>query len=178
MKNKKPVIFLTFANDKQDDAMYLRNLPLELHNIREALQPAVQAGLCEVIERTAATVDQIFDIFQDPYYKDRIALFHYGGHASGTQLMLETLDGGHGASNSDGLVPFFGKQKGLQLVFINGCSSQEQALQMIDEGISAVVGTSQAINDTVATEISKRFYTGLASGLTIDQSTYFPIMPR
>lgn len=170
MKNKKPVIFLTFANDKQDDAMYLRNLPLELHNIREALQPAVQAGLCEVIERTAATVDQIFDIFQDPYYKDRIALFHYGGHASGTQLMLETLDGGHGASNSDGLVPFFGKQKGLQLIFINGCSSQEQALQMIDEGISAVVGTSQAINDSIATEISKRFYTGLASGLTIDQS--------
>ena len=170
MSNKKPVFFLTFANDKVDDALYLRNLPLELHGIRDALQAAVKAGLCEVVERTAATIDQIFDIFQDPYYKDRIAVFHYGGHASGNQLMLETLDGGHGTSHSEGLVPFLGKQKGLKLVFINGCSSQQQSLEMIEAGIPAVVGTATAIKDTIATQLSTRFYNGLASGFTIDQT--------
>ena len=170
MENKKPVIFLAFANDKVDDALYLRNLPKELHGIREALHKAVQAGLCEVVERTSATIDNIFDIFQDPYYKDRIAVFHYGGHASGNQLMFETLDGGHGASHSEGLVPFFGKQKSLQLVFFNGCASQEQSLEMIEEGVPAVVGTSMAIKDEIATELATRFYNGLATGQSIEQS--------
>jgi hypothetical protein len=167
MNAKLPVIFLTFANDKVDDALYLRNLPKELHGIRTALAKAEKAGLCEIIERTAATVNDIFDTFQDPRYKDRIAIYHYGGHASGNQLMLETLEGGHGASHSDGLVPFLGRQKGLQLVFFNGCSSQEQALELSEAGVPAVVGTSSAINDEIATELSDRFYNGMAAGHTI-----------
>jgi hypothetical protein len=84
----KPLIFLAFANDKVDNARYLRNLPLELDGIRKALQPAVREGLCEVIERANVTIEQIFDVFQT--YKDRIAIFHYGGHADGYQLLLET----------------------------------------------------------------------------------------
>ena len=169
-QNKKPVIFLAFANDKVDDAMYLRNLPKELHQVREALQPAVKAGLCEVVERTSATVNDIFDTFQDPYYQDRIAIFHYGGHAGGDQLMLETLEGGHGFSYSGGLIPFFGKQKSLKVVFFNGCSSQQQAIDLIEEGVPTVIGTSSAIKDEIATEISGRFYNGLASGLSIEQT--------
>ncbi|MGB0862583.1 MAG: hypothetical protein ACPGXZ_06670 [Saprospiraceae bacterium] len=170
MKTKLPVIFLTFANDKVDDALYLRNLPKELHSIRTALVKAEKAGLCEIIERTAATVDDIFNTFQDERYKDRIAIFHYGGHASGNQLMLETLDGGHGASHSDGLVPFLGRQKGLQLVFFNGCSSQAQALELSEAGVGAVVGTATSIKDEIATELAGRFYNGLSSGHTIYES--------
>jgi hypothetical protein len=103
METQLPVIFLTFANDKMDDALYLRNLPKELNAIRNALEKAERANLCEVIERTACTVEDIFDTFQDERYADRIAMFHYGGHASGSQLMLETLDGGHGVAHADGL---------------------------------------------------------------------------
>jgi hypothetical protein len=170
MKTKRPVIFLSFANDKVDDALYLRNLPKELHGIRTALVTAEKAGLCEIIERTAATVDDIFNTFQDERYKDRIAIFHYGGHASGNQLMLETLEGGHGASYSDGLVPFLGRQKGLQLVFFNGCSSQAQAIDLSEAGVPAVVGTASAIKDEIATELAGRFYNGLSSGHTIYES--------
>ena len=170
MKTKIPVIFLTFANDKVDDALYLRNLPKELHSIRTALAPAEKAGLCEIIERTAVTVNDIFDTFQDPRYQDRIAVFHYGGHASGNQLMLETLDGGHGVSHSDGLVPFLGRQLGLQLVFFNGCSSQAQAMDLSEAGVGAVVGTTTAIKDQIATELAGRFYNGLASGDSIYES--------
>jgi hypothetical protein len=170
MKTQKPVVFLTFANDKVDNAKYLRNLPLELHNIRAALQPAVSTGLCEVVERTAATIGDIFDVFQDPRYRDRIAVFHYGGHAGGKQLLLETLEGGHGFSNSEGLVPFFARQKGLQLAFFNGCSSGPQAQEMIDAGIPLVVGTATEISDEVATNLSSRFYNGLAGGDTLEQA--------
>ena len=170
MKKNVPVIFLTFANDKVDDALYLRNLPKELHGIRTALDKAAKEGLCEVVERTAATVEDIFNTFQEPKYQGRIAVFHYGGHASGSQLMLETLDGGHGQSYSDGLVPFLAKQKGLQLVFFNGCSSQEQAMDLSEAGVPAVIGTATAIKDEIATELSGRFYNGLASGLSINES--------
>jgi hypothetical protein len=170
MKNKLPVIFLTFANDKVDDALYLRNLPKELNAIRTALVKAEKAGLCEVIERTACTVEDIFDTFQDPRYEDRIAMFHYGGHASGSQLMLETLDGEHGTAHAEGLVSFLGKQNSLQVVFFNGCSSQEQAMELSEAGVPAVVGTATAINDAIATELAGRFYTGIASGFTLNKA--------
>jgi hypothetical protein len=170
MNTPKPVIFLTFANDKIDDAQYLRNLPTELRRIRKALEPAISSGLCEVVERTAATIGEIFDVFQSRQYGDRIAIFHYGGHADGKQLLLENLEGGYGFSHSEGLVPFFARQKGLQMVFINGCSSEEQAQEMIDAGIPLVVGTSTSISDQVATSLSTRFYQGLAGGDTLEQA--------
>lgn len=167
---QKPVIFLAFANDKEDNARYLRNLPKELDGLRKALNPAVQAGLCEVVERASATIEQMLDTFQDARYKDRIAIFHYGGHADGYQLMLEQLDGSHGVAHGAGLVTFFAKQKGLKLVFFNGCSTQQQTLEMVEAGIPAVIGTSSAIGDDIATNLSIRFYNGMAQGLSIDKA--------
>ena len=39
-KTKKPVIFLAFANDRDDMVNYLRNLPEKARQIREPLQRA------------------------------------------------------------------------------------------------------------------------------------------
>lgn len=165
-----PVIFLAFANDKVDNARYLRNLPRELDGIRNALLPAVKAGLCEVVERANATIDNILDTFQDQRYRDRIAIFHYGGHADGYQLLLEELDGSHAIAHGGGLVSFFAMQKGLKLVFFNGCSTHQQSLELTQAGIPAVIGTSNAINDDVATLLAIRFYRGIAQGMTLERS--------
>lgn len=165
-----PVIFLAFANDKVDNARYLRNLPRELDGIRNALLPAVKAGLCEVVERANATIDNILDTFQDQRYRDRIAIFHYGGHADGYQLLLEELDGSHAVAYGGGLVSFFAMQKGLKLVFFNGCSTHQQSLELTQAGIPAVIGTSNAINDDVATLLAIRFYRGIAQGMTLERS--------
>ena len=81
----KPVIFLAFANDRDDTVNYLRNLPEEARQIREPLQRARRDGLCELVELANATADDIFRVFQDPEYRGRIAVFHYGGHANGYQ---------------------------------------------------------------------------------------------
>jgi hypothetical protein len=140
----KPVIFLAFANDRVNETAYLRNLPKEMSGIREVLQKAVKAGLCELVERANATIAQILDVFQDNYYKDRIAVFHYGGHANGYQLLLETMEGEHASAHSEGLISFFAKQQGLKLVFLNGCSSQQQALDLIEmEQTCLVLGRKQ-----------------------------------
>lgn len=166
----RPVIFLAFANDRVDDAAYLRNLPKELDGIRKALYRAQEAGLCEVVERANVTVENILNVFQDQRYRDRIAIFHYGGHANGYQLLLEAVDGTNVSAKSEGLVPFFAKQRSLKLIFLNGCSSQQQALDLIEAGLPAVIGTSQSINDDIATKLAIRFYNGLGNGAGIDKA--------
>jgi len=167
----KPIIFLAFANDRNDDGEgYLRNLPKELEGVRRALYRAQQAGLCEVVERANSTVYNIMDVFQDERYRDRIAVFHYGGHANGYQLLLESAEGGVDEASSEGLVPLLARQKGLKLVFLNGCSSQQQAMDLSEAGAPIVIGTSQAISDDIATKLSIRFYSGLAAGASINRA--------
>jgi hypothetical protein len=165
--SSKPVIFLAFANDKEETGAYLRKLTQERNGIRDALMPAQEEDLCEVVVEPDANIDRIIGIFQSKNYRDRIAIFHYGGHADSYRLLLETYSGERAIAHSTGLVSFLAEQKGLQLVFLNGCSTQQQAEELIEAGIPAVVGTSQKINDEVATSLSVRFYKGLAEGITI-----------
>jgi WD40 repeat protein len=167
---QKPVIFLAFANDRVDYAAYLRNLPKELRGIRDELEEAKNKNLCEVVERSNAAIEDILDVFQDDTYKNRIAIFHYGGHASGYQLLLESLSGGHAPAHREGLAAFLARQEGLKFVFLNGCSTQQHALELTKAGIPAVVGTSQSINDEVATNLAIRFYNGIANGASLEKA--------
>lgn len=88
-----PIIFLAFANDRQNSNQYLRNLSKELDGIRTALRPLEKEGICELVVRSNATLQQIVDVFQDSVYRNRIAIFHYSGHADSYQLLLESMEG-------------------------------------------------------------------------------------
>ena len=129
-KPNKPVIFLAFANDLTVGGQYLHNLRNEHMGFRNALQKARQEGLCELEVLSNTTIKDMINVFQD--YQDRIAIFHYGGHAERHELLLESLTGEHSAAQSEGLVSFLAKQKGLQLVFLNGCCSQQLAENLRD----------------------------------------------
>jgi len=164
----RPVfLFLAFANDRVDPAHHLRNLPEEQRRVRAAMAPAVQAGICEVVERANATVEEVFDVFQAAGYRDRVAVFHFGGHAGSGALLFESREGAATAAHAEGLARFLGEQRGLELVFLNGCSSQGQVQGLLDAGVHAVIATSQSIDDEVATELSTRFYRALAAGIPI-----------
>lgn len=163
-----PVIFLAFANDREDGVRYLRNLPEEARRLRDELEPAVNAGLCEVVERMNATTEDIFRVFQSAEYRDRVSVFHYGGHANGYSLLLESAQGAPAAADAGGLARFLGEQNELQLVFLNGCSTQRQSQGLLDAGIPTVIATSTAIDDGVATDFSSRLYRGIASGANIE----------
>jgi hypothetical protein len=56
----------------------------------------------------------------------------------------------------------------LELVFLDGCSSQQQALEMIEAVVPSVIGTSQSINDDIASRLAGRFYNGLGQGTGIE----------
>ena len=82
-KNNKVVIFLAFANDRDNSLRYLRNLPDEARRLREVLETAEKADLCEVVIRSNCTADDIFKVFQDPQYRNRIATQYVGQNLSG-----------------------------------------------------------------------------------------------
>ncbi|MCB0260053.1 MAG: hypothetical protein KDE62_10105, partial [Calditrichaeota bacterium] len=96
-----PVIFLAFANDRRD---YLYNLTEEQNGIRNALRSAERNGLCEVVYETDTDIDKIFRTFDE--YQDRIAIFHYGGHAEDYSLLLKAASGERQYARSEGLMAF------------------------------------------------------------------------
>ena len=59
------------------------------------------------------------------------------------------------------------QQRGLQLVFLNGCSTQGQVQGPARRRGAAVIATDQAIDDAIATDFATRFYQGLAGGAAI-----------
>lgn len=160
---EQPAVFFAFANDRTEGGRYLRNLPEEKRRLRDTMEQA--NGQCEVIVRANVTADEIFDVFRQ--HLDRIAVFHFGGHAGSAELILETCAGRTTAAHARGFAGFLGQQDGLALVFLNGCSTRGQVRGILDAGVPAVIATSQAIDDAVATDFSTDFYKNLASGATI-----------
>ncbi len=166
----KPIIFLAFANDRERRARYLRNLPEEARRLRSMLEGAERAGLCEVVVRQNVTLEELFAVFQGAEYRDRIALFHYGGHANGYELLLEAAGGGVESAHAAGLAQLLGAQRGLRLVFLNGCATEPQAWGLLEAGVAAVLVTSQAIDDAVALDFAGHFYAGLGGGASLERA--------
>ncbi len=162
-----PVILAAFANDRSDQTRFLRNLSEEAKRIQSVLSPA--QSLCPLVLLPSATLDEILSAFQT--YRDRIVVFHYAGHANGFQLLLESSTGGVHRVGAKGLASFLGQQQGLQLVFLNGCSTERQAEDLLNAGVGCVIATTQAIDDGVATDFSARFYKGIVTGAPL-QSAY------
>ena len=163
----KPVIFLAFANETPTNEAYLRNLRFELRQLTASFKLAEERGLCELVVLTNATLDQLFQTFQDQRYRNRVAIFHFGGHAHSYELLLEEETGNTKVISAMPFIQFLGKQKGLKLIFLNGCFSGKQAKALIDAGIPAVIGTHQAIEDQQATTLASQFYQSIGAGISI-----------
>lgn len=170
MASIKPVIFLAFANNKVQQRHYLRALVREYHSLEEILEKAQDHDLCELVVVSDATIARIIDVFQKPKYQNRIAIFHFAGHATSYKILLQDSQGDPSIADGKGLVNFLARQRSLKLIFLNACATQQHADALIKAGIPAVVATSESISDTIAEKIAMRFYQGLANGLSIDQA--------
>ncbi|WP_373553200.1 CHAT domain-containing protein [Haliscomenobacter sp.] len=157
---KQPVIFLAFANDKDD---HLPLLDEERKVINGHLLPlANQQYLQLVIEPSATTIDisrYITDL------KDRINIFHYGGHAGSQEIFLQDQ-----VANSAGIAQILALQKELKVVFLNGCSTRAQVGLLQELGIPAVIATSIPIADQAARTFSDVFYRALAEDHTLEEA--------
>ena len=159
-----PIIVLAFANE-QEGHRYLRDLPEELRQLQAILKAAEGKELCKLVVRPNARLDQILETFTE--HRDRVAIFHYGGHAGGEGLFLESTGTEGAVAHAEGLATFLGQRRNLQLVFLNGCSTRAQAAGLLDAGVAAVIATARAIEDAIALEFAAAFYSELASGATL-----------
>lgn len=169
---RKPVIFLAFANDLARGGQYLRQLSEEARRIRTTLEQGSErdgrAQPYAVVVRQNATVEDLFDAFRA--HRDRIVLFHFGGHANGYELYFENAQGQPTAARAEGLAAFLGRQRGLRLVFLNGCSSREQARNLLAANMDVVIATERDVKDAVALHFADHFYRGLVSGATLENA--------
>ena len=160
----KPVLLFFFANDVEAAGEYLRNLASEADAIHDALSSVDE--MCEVVITKNTTAEKIWKLLSQ--YRHRVAVLHYAGHAESLQLMLESADGSKHGFQSETLAEYLKNQDNLELVFLNGCSTDDQVERLINAGVPYVIATSKAIDDQVATKLSTMFYQGLASGSNID----------
>lgn len=165
MTDTTPVIILAFANDPDD---YLKNIRRERQNLFAALRPQADRRAVNVYKEEETSTEALFKLFSD--YADRVAIFHYGGHANGTALRLESVGGAAETAHAAGLAQLLGLQKGLQLVFLNGCATRGQVKLLLASGVRAVIATAVPIDDQMATEFAEQFYESLANKATIGRA--------
>ncbi len=162
--NGLPVVVLVFANDRTENGDYLDGLRKEERLIRNKLEPLVDLTIDEPIIRSSATKDDFFSTLENRRFRNRIALLHFGGHATGTEIIFEDEAGTPDSGNASILADYLKYQEGLVLFVLNGCSTQDQVRRLRDNGIKAVVATSRGIVDTVAVEFAEAFYSELSHG--------------
>ncbi len=161
----RPVLFLAFADDRVHAGNALRNLPEEARALDRALN--TPEALWDVVLKQNTTLDTLLDVFQDARYRDRIVTFHFAGHAGSYELLFESRDGAPVRAHAGGLADILAAQHALKLVFLNGCSTLGHVEGLLEAGVPAVIATSTAIDDAVATEVATRFYGLLAAGASV-----------
>lgn len=157
MINKRPVVFLAFANDRDQHLSTLNN---ESRDVYDVLQPLQQNNSIAIHREESARFDELYNDLLT--FDGRIVVFHYAGHADGTMLQLEGGNGGAG-----GIARLLGQQANLKLVFLNGCATKKHVKLLHDAGVSSVIATAVKINDTKATKFATAFYAALAKGHSI-----------
>lgn len=150
-----PAIVLALANDRATNGQWLRNLPEERRAIQRQLGASTELKILH-----DALLDDVWDAFEDASVQGRIQVFHFAGHASESWLAFEDRQGRQLTAHAEGLASFLGRQEGLVLVFLNGCSTAAQ-VESLRRNVRAVVATTDSILDGAAADLAGRFYAGL-----------------
>lgn len=155
----RPVLLFAFATE--DSSIQVEE---EARAIQNSLQWVTdEARLCDLELPPFLKLNDIVEVFQKN--RNRVAVFHYAGHANGSELLLRTaLGSGAGAR---GLSQVVRGHSGLKLVFLNGCSTERQVELWNAAGVPCVIATTQAVNGEVAKNFAARFYKGLSTGASI-----------
>ncbi len=155
-----PVIFLAFANTTEDS---LGLLDEERKAICDELIPLESEQYFQLYREPTADTNDIVHYLTE--FKDRVVLFHYGGHASSESLLLLDQE-----AHADGIAELLAQQDNIKVVFLNGCSTEGQVELLLKLGIPAIIATSVPVNDKRAMEFATVFYTAMANHFTLQEA--------
>jgi hypothetical protein len=156
-----PVVLLAFADS--DPNLPLSSLAKERSGIVEKLSRLRDRGRIELEVLPDASVRSIVDTLRDVHFHGRVRAFHFAGHASSEEVMLFGVDGNASPTSAETLAAFLGRQEGLSLVILNGCSTEAQVQHLIAAGVPRVIATSRAIGDDEAAELAIGLYAHLVT---------------
>lgn len=156
----KPVFIIAISDYRTDPDVHLRELGQELDGIVEMLRLATEQNICEVVAIAEASAQKIVDAFTR--HEKAVAGFHFAGHSNGYELLMKE------PVEREGFAEFLGRQENLKFVFLNGCASFDHISALHQQGVPAVIATSQEIKDKFAVAVALRFYQFLGRGKSLE----------
>jgi len=156
-----PRVYLAFAHDKNN---HLPELQQECDMLTNLLYPLEKKGAIRIHKSEYTETDTIFREFN--HFKNEICLLHYGGHANGRGLLLNTSNGNNEEASAIGLSGLFAQHK-LLCVFLNGCATYDQVKSLMEANVKAVIATNDKVDDGKAVLVARAFYESLAVGKSL-----------
>ena len=155
-------VFLTFANSQIEPLRFLKKEDDEVYGL---------------LSRRAA--QKHFSIHRDSYtsakkiaeylilHRESICLVLYSGHAAQEGLLVEEK-----MAYGQGIAQLLAQCPRLKAVILNGCSTEGQVAELLNQGVPAVIATSAPVNDDVATHFSISFFQALVEGYASLKEAY------
>ncbi len=150
---KQAVAYLAFSHDVNVE---LKAVEQELRDLQDIFRGVAQQCLPyidwkvrqDVIEQTFQTLGH------------QICIFHFSGHAGPNLLQLNQDDFTPKFTFAESFAALMSSlsRGGLRLVFLNGCSTGDQAAFFLGKGVPAVIATEKPILDSLAYNFACRFY--------------------
>ncbi|RMG62483.1 MAG: CHAT domain-containing protein, partial [Bacteroidetes bacterium] len=161
---KKPIIFLTFANERDNPSRDLKALEPERNQLLYTLAKFSQGKYHLAPSQPAELIRHLNQ------FPGQLIIFHFSGHADGQQLQMENLEGQAEKLHRQHLGAILATEatNKLKLVFLNACATEEQVACLQRAGVPAIIATKKDISDTAASTFSQIFYQSLIAGNTLE----------
>ena len=157
----KVVILLVFANDKNQP---LDEIGKESQAIRKILRDHLDTHPHFHIELLPySSAEDLFDELRR--FNHQTIILHFAGHTNSELWKLH-----QGVVNANGMAEILNLQQSVHLLFLNGCSNQQQVAAFANAGIPTVIATNEPINDQQAQVFAIEFYKKLSSGKALKTS--------
>ncbi|MEM7654897.1 MAG: CHAT domain-containing protein [Bacteroidota bacterium] len=164
----RPTIFLAFANDRENPDRFLAELEPERTSLYRFMSEYQQQGVGQFYP--AGSGDPVEIIKDLTKTKGQLVMFHFSGHANGTQLQLSTLEGEDVRLHTSNLAQLLQEEEHLKLVFLNACATRGHVESLLAIGVEAIIATDRKISDRQALSFSETFYHGMVQGDSLQQA--------
>lgn len=153
---ERPIILTVFSN--VEEPHILTRLKDERREVFQIVNDRRVNKFFEHMDLPVQGAQDLLKYIQD--YRDRIAVFHYAGHAEKAQALLEEEK-----VFMKGVAEMFRseehKKSALKLVVLNGCATFDMTEPFFEAGAKAVIATNARIQDVAAKHFAVSFYSKL-----------------
>ena len=154
------ILFLA-ANPTTTTALDLEE---ELRSLELELRGTTFRDSITLVARSAVRPDDLVRYVRE----ERPHVIHFSGHGSKDGIILRNDAGSDHAVEGHQLERFL-RGRGVEMVVLNACHSQSQAVAALG-AVRAVVGTTDAVDDEAARRFTVAFYRSVGNGLSIQEA--------